>query len=354
MTVLRRYAAEIAVTLAVLIGSALVLLDNHTEAPSHVGIGWALTGLACASLFARHRYPLPVAGFTLLCCAFYYPLTNPDGVIILAFAFALYNAAAAGHIKGAALIAAIAMAAIAAGEAESTTGRHVDNFAFFLMTGWFVALVAGGAVTHYRRDAERSKEAEALRRETEERLRLARGLHDVLGHHLALINVQASAALHRKDPAQTDQALGTIKSTSKEALHQLRATLGMLRQVDVPGLANVGDLVAPLLASGLAVRTEIDGSLREVPPEVDLAAFRMVQEALTNVTRHAAASAAVVRIRYTDHDVSVQIDDDGSGGTASPGNGLRGMAERARALGGEFAAFARPEGGFRVQAKLPL
>jgi signal transduction histidine kinase len=354
VTLLRRYAAEIAVTIAVLFGSVLALLDDGAKTPNHAGIGWALTVLACAALFARHRYPLPVAAFTLLCCALYYPLTDPDGVVILAFAFALYNAAAAGRIKGAALIAVIAMAGVTAGEVESTTGRHVDNFAFFLMTGWFIAVVAGGAVTHYRRDAERSKEAEALRRETEERLRIARDLHDVLGHHLALINVQASAALHRKDPAQTEQALGTIKSTSKEALQQLRATLGMLRQVDVPGLANVGDLVAPLLASGLAVRTEIDGALREMPPEVDLAAFRVVQEALTNVTRHAAASAAVVRIRYTDHDVSVQIDDDGSGGAANPGNGLRGMAERAKSLGGEFAAFARPEGGFRVQARLPL
>ncbi|MFD8497894.1 sensor histidine kinase [Amycolatopsis sp. NPDC059657] len=344
-----RYPAEIAVTVAVLAGSVLAVL-NDGEPPRLAVLGWALIVAACAALFFRRRFPVAVAAVTLACCAVYYPLTDPDGIIILTFAFALYSSAAEGHVKPAAGLAAASMLGVTAGELTSTSGRHVDNFAFFLMTGWFIAVVAVGAVTHYRREAERSKEDEARRRTTEERLRIARELHDVLGHNLALINVQAGAALHSKDAVQAQDALGTIKRTSKEALQELRTTLGMLRQADVPSVSRISELAEAVRASGLTVRTEID--VKTLPPEVDLAAFRIVQEALTNVTRHAAASAVTIRIRETGHDVSVQIEDDGRGGTASPGNGIRGMTERAEALGGELTA-AASETGFRVHARLP-
>ncbi|HEV7980289.1 sensor histidine kinase [Amycolatopsis sp.] len=350
----KRYAVELAVSALVLGEALFTSLDDASEVPHRLAFGLTLTVLACASLFLRRRFPLPVAAFTLLACGLYYPLTEPDGIVLLTFAVGLYTAAAEGHVRGAIALSVAAMAGVTIGEFQSTTGRHVDNFAFFLMTGWFIAVIAVGAVTRYRREAERTKETEARRRETEERLRIARKLHDVLGHHLALINVQAGAALHLKDPEQTEEALGTIKRSSKEALQQLRATLGMLRQVDMPGLADIDKLAESLRANGLSVRTEIAGTVRDLPADVDLAAFRVVQEALTNVTRHAAASAAVVRITYTDHDVSVRIDDNGSGGQVAPGNGIRGMSERAAALGGELTVAALPEDGFRVHTRLPL
>ncbi|GAB3715091.1 sensor histidine kinase [Amycolatopsis oliviviridis] len=354
MAILRRYAADIAVTVTVLASSVAVSLGASAEPPRNAVLGWICAVLACAALFLRHRYPLPVTIFTAVCCAIYYPRTDPDGFVLLAFAFALYNNASTGRIRSAAIVAAAAMGGVAIGELQAGAARQVDNFAFLLMAGWFVALVAVGAMTYYRREAERTKEAEAQRRASDERLRIARELHDALGHNLALINVQASAALHGKDPAKSEEALTTIKQTSKDALRELRATLGMLRQADTPSLARVAELAESAGAHGLTVRTEIDGTARDLPPDVEHAAFRVVQEALTNVARHAAANTVVVRIGYTHHDVSVQIDDDGRGGTVKPGNGIRGMTERAEALGGELTAAAREDGGFRVRARLPL
>jgi signal transduction histidine kinase len=353
MSWLRRWAPELAVTTAVLAGSLFTVLNDGVEPAHHAALGWVLTVLGCAAVFFRRKYPLSVAGLTLVCCAVYYPLTDPDGLILLAFAYTLYNAAAAGRIRGAALLVVAAMAGVAAGEVSSRSGRHVDNFAFFLMTGWFVALVAGGAVTHYRAEAERTKEAEARARAADERLRIARELHDVLGHHLALINVQAGAALHRRDPGQAEEALGTIKDASKTALQELRATLGMLRQTE-PSLSRVAELAESVRASGLTVRTEIDGVARDLPPDVEHAAFRVVQEALTNVAKHARAKTVVVRLGYGADALSVQVDDDGRGGDAPPGTGIRGMAERARALGGELTAAPREGGGYRVRARLPV
>jgi signal transduction histidine kinase len=350
---MRRYLPESAITVAVLAGSLFAVLNDGAKPAHHAALGWVLTVLGCAAVFFRRRYPLGVAGLTLVCCALYYPLTDPDGLVLLAFAYTLYNAAAAGRIRGAALLVVAAMAGVAAGEISSRTGRHVDNFAFFLMTGWFVALVAGGAVAHYRAEAERTKEAEARARATDERLRIARELHDVLGHHLALINVQAGAALHRRDPAQAEDALGAIKDASKTALQELRATLGMLRQAE-PSLSRVAELAESVGASGLTVRTEIDGVARELPPDVEHAAFRVVQEALTNVAKHAGAKTVIVRLGYGADALSVQVDDDGHGGDAPPGTGIRGMAERARALGGELTAAPREGGGYRVRARLPV
>ncbi|MFG1639781.1 sensor histidine kinase [Amycolatopsis sp. NPDC049252] len=351
MSWLRPYAAELAVTVAVLAGSLFAVLSDTAEPGNHVVLGWVLTVACCAALFLRRRYPLAVAGFALVCCALYYPLTDPDGLVLLAFAYTLYTAAAAGRIRGAALLVVAAMAGVVVGEISSRTGRHVDNFAFFLMTGWFVALVAGGAVVHFRAAAERTKAAEAR---ADERLRIARELHDALGHHLALINVQAGAALHRRDPEQAEEALGAIKDASKTALQELRATLGMLRRTGAPALSRVAELAESAGASGLTVRTEIDGVARDLPPDVEHAAFRVVQEALTNVAKHAAAETVVVRLGYGETELSVQVDDDGRGGSAPAGNGIRGMTERARALGGEVTAAPRESGGFRVRARLPV
>ncbi|WP_154814272.1 sensor histidine kinase [Actinophytocola xinjiangensis] len=353
-------------------------------------LGWVLIVSSAAVLGWRRRYPVAVLAATLLACSLYYPLTGPGSPIVLTFAVALFSAAARGRVAVAAGTAVLAVGLTVAGELATTEARHLDNISMFLMVGWFVAVIAVGAVVHGRREllreaesrarvAEHGREAEAARRATEERLRIARELHDVLGHNISLINVQASAALHRLDrdgpaPDGSRPALAAIKDSSRQALRELRGTLGVLRQVDeaaplaVPGLDAVDDLLDRARAAGLDVHREVSGEPARLPPGVDLAAYRIVQEALTNVTRHAGAGRVVVRISYTDEEVSVQVDDNGSGGTGTngvrpgngiagngiQGNGIQGMRERARALGGTLVAGARDGGGFRVLARLPL
>jgi signal transduction histidine kinase len=227
--------------------------------------------------------------------------------------------------------------------------------------------------------AERTRAEEARRRAGEERMRIARELHDVLAHNISLINVQAGVALHLMDeqPGQSRTALQAIKQASNDALGELRSVLDILRQGDeaeprspASGLAQLDSLVAGAEATGLEVRTRVEGAPRPLPAGTDLAAFRIVQESLTNVTRHAGpAASATVLVRYGREGLTVQVDDNGKGVASASGrqatdpdrqdrrlggNGIRGMRERVAALGGELAAGPRPGGGFRVLARLPL
>jgi signal transduction histidine kinase len=208
---------------------------------------------------------------------------------------------------------------------------------------------------------------ETRRQASEERLRLARELHDALGHHLSLINLQAGVALHldQELPVQARGALAAIKQASLDTLGELRSLLDLLRQQPQPTpraptwtLARLDALVAQAHAAGLEVRTQIQGQVRVLPDGVDVAAFRIVQEALTNITRHAGTTTATVRVAYGDQDLTVEVDDDGHGpgvrNRADGGMGLLGMRERVAALDGELQTGPRPGGGFRVRARLPL
>jgi signal transduction histidine kinase len=371
----RGRAADLAMAVLVVAVVALSALLRFPSVGGFRPLDALLIFIACAALLVRRRYPVAVAVVTLATCGVYYALSTFDGPLLLTFAIALFTVAAEGHTAVALLLAVVAMLMVGYGEVGGDV-RHLDDTSLYLLAGWLVAAIAIGGLVRNRRAylreaeqrmlaADREKEEEARRRASEERLRIARELHDVLGHHISLINVQAGAALHRldADPDQAASALTSIKQASKDALRDLRATLGVLRQVDeaaptepAPSLVRLDALVEQAGATGLAVRTEVDGEVRPLPPEVDLAGYRIVQEALTNVTRHADARTAFVRIRYSDHDVRVEIDDDGVGAAGRKthrGNGIRGMDERARALGGELAAGARPTGGFRVHARLP-
>src|SRR5205085_11765509 len=186
--------------------------------------------------------------------------------------------------------------------------------------------------------------------------------HGVLAHHTSPLNVPASVALHRldDDPDQARPALASIKEVSKAALQELRRALDLLRRGEdegaprspTPRLADLESLVAGVRAGGLDVRLEESGPPTPLPAPVESAAYRIVQEALTNVTRHAHARTVIVRLGYVDG-VTIEVTDDGRGGLAGPGNGIRGMKERAAALGGTVDAGPSPEGGFRVTAHLP-
>jgi signal transduction histidine kinase len=362
-------------TLAVVL-TATVWANLRTDGRAPVpGLGWALIVIACGALYWRRRHPTAPLVIALVACMLYYPLTEPDGPIMITFVIALYNAAAEGRVRAATTVAVLAMAFVVYGEIGSDT-NHLEDAAVWLLAGWLVAVVAIGGVVRNRRAylreadrralaAERGREEEARRRATEERLRIARELHDVLGHNISLINVQATAALHAADPRGHEAALEEIKRASKETLRELRTTLGVLRQVDeqaptapAPGVARLDELARRTTAAGPAVRPEVDGDPRPLPPETDLAVYRIVQEALTNVTRHSGAATATVRVRYTGADVQVEIADDGragaGGGDVGSGSGLSGMRERAQALGGTFEAGPADGGGYRVRAVLPL
>jgi signal transduction histidine kinase len=232
---------------------------------------------------------------------------------------------------------------------------------------WVVAIVALSELVRTRREQwarERAERAQAARRRAdEERLRIARELHDVLAHSISVINVQAGVglALLDTDPEQARTALTTIKAKSKEALDEVRQVLGALRtpgdapRAPAPGLDRLPELVQQAASAGLSV--EIEGEPPTLPPGADLAAFRIVQEALTNVVRHSQSRHARVRLEHGDGTLRLRIDDDGPATGADAGgsgNGLAGMRERAVALGGTIEAGPRPDGGFRVLAVLPL
>ncbi|MBT2227103.1 histidine kinase [Nonomuraea sp. NEAU-A123] len=224
------------------------------------------------------------------------------------------------------------------------------------------------AIEERARRAEETREEEAERRVMEERLHIARELHDVLAHHIALINVQAQVAAHllATEPEQARTALGHVRHAGKEALDELRTTVGLLRRPGsrdelltepAPGLDRLPDLVDSFTTAGLRLGWLIYGDPRPLPAPVGLAAFRIVQEALTNVSKHAPQATATVRIDYASDAVVVDVADDGEsdpGGVSSgTGHGLIGMRERARSVGGTFVAGPVEDGGFRVHAVLP-
>jgi signal transduction histidine kinase len=218
-------------------------------------------------------------------------------------------------------------------------------------------------------EAERTKDEAARRRAMEERLRIARELHDSLTHSISVIQVQAGVAVHlaRKRGEDVPPALLAIQEAGADAGRELRATLGVLRSeedADGSGLSQLDSLVARARAAGLPVTVTVTGAQRPLPAEADQAAYRIVQEALTNVSRHAGAASASVHLHYTPHILSIQVDDDGKGQVTStgsgngtrasgPGLGLVGMRERVSALGGRLQAGPRDAGGFRVRAELP-
>ncbi|MGW7075835.1 sensor histidine kinase [Streptomyces sp. NPDC054871] len=255
-----------------------------------------------------------------------------------------------------------------------------ENLGIFAWTG--MAAAAGDAVRSRRafvdaireraERAERTREEEARRRVAEERLRIARDLHDVVAHHIALVNVQAGVAAHVMDkrPDQAKEALSHVRDASRSALNELRATVGLLRQTGdpeaptepAPGLARLHDLVETFRHAGLPVEVALGDTVAGLPAGVDLAAYRIIQEALTNVQKHAGVGAkAEVSVVRVGPNIEVTILDDGGGERKEPsgendggGHGLIGMRERVSALGGRCTAGPRYGGGFRVHAILPL
>ncbi|MGP3974007.1 sensor histidine kinase [Streptomyces sp. 8N114] len=355
------------VVLLVAVGSAAALIRNSAESWPMTVLGWLLIVTSCGALSFRRRYPVAVALFVLAGTAAYYLTSEYDGPLMIALIVALYSVAAEGGLRAAVAIAAVAVIGVGVGTLAGN--QEINGVTLFMLTGWLVAMVALGTM-RFRQFAY--AEEKARRRATEERLRIARDLHDVVGHNISLINVQAGAALHRlkKHPEQAEEALAAIKKSSREALRELRTTLGVLRQVDAevptrpaPGLARLDELVASAKSAGLDVNVHNWGRPRALSAAADLAAFRIVQESLTNVTRHARGATAVeVRIGFGGRQLSLTIEDDGdatgaldrkSRSDGTGGSGIAGMRERAATLGGDLSAGPGPSGGFFVTARIP-
>jgi signal transduction histidine kinase len=338
---------------------------EQTDRKSVDALAIALVLVGPIALSMRDRRPLLVMAASILAADVYIGLGYPYGPVFVSAAFSLFFAVQAGQRRGAALLAAAGFVGyIIASSVDPRADDGVRLAHFALVAGWLAVLLAISELVRVRRAqaAERHRIAEddELRRVAEQRLVLAQELHDVLAHNISLINVQASVALHLIDdkPEQARPALLNIKIASHDALQELRTALDVLRRGEAaprtpaPRLDDLDSLVEGVRASGLDVRMEVDGTVRPFPAAVELAAYRIVQEALTNITRHANARHVTVRLGY-DEAVDIEVLDDGVGGAAGTGNGILGMRERAVALGGSVEAGPRRGGGFRVRAHLP-
>ncbi|BBH69986.1 two-component sensor histidine kinase [Actinoplanes sp. OR16] len=355
---------------AIAAGAAAILLaagligDGADSAVVPAGaVLLVVSGLALA---VRRRAPVVVLVVTGL-CAVGYQAAGFD-VFAVAYLIAVYGAVRAGKrlvtlVTSVIVLAALPVAAMVSGLAAReafTQARGVLELA------WLIAAAAAGEALRQAESraelAERSREEIALRRADEERLRIARELHDSLTHQISVIKVQAEAAVHvaQKRGEPVPEALLAIRDAGREAARELRETLGTLRDdtgARAYGLDQVPDLVRRACANGLEATLTVDGRRNGLPHDVDRAAYRIVQESLTNVTRHAAATSAWVRIEHRPGAVVVHVEDDGIADHATavvPGVGLLGMRERVAALGGRLDAGPRRDGGFGVHAELPV
>ncbi|MGV9310559.1 sensor histidine kinase [Nonomuraea sp. NPDC003727] len=330
-------------------------------------LGYALLTVGGLALAVRRRAPVPVLAVTGV-CAVGYQAAGFD-VPAVAYLFAVYAAVRAGHrtvtvAASVAMLAALPLAALASGLHD--TGEAFAQARGALELAWLIAAgAAGEALRQAERraeEAERTREETARRRADEERLHIARELHDSLTHQISIIKVQAEVAVHvaRKRGEQVPEALLAIQEAGREATRELRATLEALRDDDTTpprGLDHVAELVERARTTGLDATLTIEGRRHDVPAAVDRTVYRIVQESLTNIARHAAAATATVRIDYRPDTLAIRIDDDGKatpGSAPVPGVGLLGMRERVTALGGRLRAAPRGEGGFTVQAELPV
>ncbi|MGW3014125.1 sensor histidine kinase [Streptomyces sp. NPDC001219] len=369
------WLSTLVVTLVVTVGSGFAGHDQPGRVPLD-SPGRALLVLGGALLLFRHRCPRTVAVGTAVTVAVYLAAGYPYGPVFLTLALGAFSAVVAGH-------RAVAWWALGGVWASHVLVAHWlyrwlppphDGPAPWgqelLVTAWVVAVVALSELVRVRREqlarAAAERAAAERRRADEERLRIARELHDVLAHSISVINVQAGVglALLDSDREQARAALTTIKDASKEALGEVRQVLGALRtpgdapRSPAPGLDRLPELTEQAGSAGLTVDLTTEGEPVPLPPGTDLAAFRIVQEALTNIVRHSGSRAARVLLRHSPGALEIRVDDDGPA-TAGPGgpgggNGLIGMRERAAALGGTVEAGPRPDGGFRVRARIPL
>ncbi|MET7689224.1 sensor histidine kinase [Streptomyces sp. NPDC005483] len=377
-----REGAITATAFALCLLGGVVKDDGSTLSPP-TAVAYFVALVSCAVLPVRHRAPLTAMAVTTasgVLAPFLGLLLSPliaVPAVITAYSYAL---TARTERRAASAVALISVALLVAstplfGALSWKDASRVGAVAAFPL----VAGVLGHSVQNRRAylaameeralRAEQSRDSEARRRVAEERVRIARELHDLVAHQITLANAQATVAAHLFDtrPEQTRKSLEELVETTSDALDDLRATVGLLRQSGdaepaepAPGLSRLPTLLASFRRAGLEVTVHQEGTARPLPPGVDLTAYRIVQEALTNVTKHAGTGSARVRLAWNRDRLTITVADDGGGVRTAPtadrppGYGLIGMRERATAVGGHLSAGSRPEGGFLVSTQLPL
>jgi signal transduction histidine kinase len=367
--------------IATVVASALVLMisvaqeENPARQPD--AFGYLLGVTVGALLLARRTAPMLVLTGSVLALMTYYTLGYPAFPPAAPLVAAAYSAAVAGRlVPAAAIVFGLQLFSVGwqgiyddrsvAAVVGNQTLVEASLLAAVLLLGDAVRSRRGWAreVAERLRAVDEQRELEAARRLEEQRLLIARELHDVMAHTIAGISVQAGVAAEVLDdaPGEARAALRAIREQSRDAVDEIAATVGLLRgggadapRVPAPGLAQLDGLVRMADGAGVDVDVSLGGSARPLPPAVDLTAYRIVQESLTNVVRHARASRARVRIDYERDGIQLRIEDDGRGRANgfAPGHGVLGMRERATALGGDVVAGPVAGSGFRVRARLP-
>jgi signal transduction histidine kinase len=364
---------------------AVMQVQGTLAKPEEVGsrpltdLAYVLLVVSGLVLVARRRWPVPVFITAALASLVYYTLDFPDAPGWIGLFVALYTLTAYGDGRRSLAVAGVGITVLATFwfiAAADIEPRAAIGWVFFRVAASVMAAALGESVRSRRvvaaealeraRQAERTREEEARSRVDAERLRIAREVHDTVAHAIAIINVQAgvTAYLLDKRPEGAHEALVTIEQTSAQALHEMRAVLGVLRDSDNgrtphPGLVQVNELAAMAREAGLDIKLEVTSPTAPLPSAVDHTAYRILQESITNVIRHVGPTRVTVTLDYGTDVLEVRVTDEGSreagtGRTAEPGHGIVGMRERCGLLGGELTARPRPGGGFEVQARLPL
>jgi signal transduction histidine kinase len=371
-----RYAVD--VVLAILIAVAIVeawLVEEVEGSP------WLLTLFALAwglPLFARRRFPVAAPAATVLIIvaqaaiwgsSISYSFGAYMVVMIATAQFGLLGPTAAG-LGGAALVVA-AIVFVVVRDPQGDPGdivfvSAIASIAWLIGFAFYERNRRTVELTERAERAERARETEARAAVAEERARIAREMHDVVAHSLSVMVVQAEAAeaMLDGDPARARRPLAAVQQTGRDALGELRRMLGVLREMadqnpdlaPQPGLSGIDELVDHVRQAGLPVSVRVEGDPRPLPAGIDLSAYRIVQEGLTNALKHAGPASSEVILRYGAREIELEVRDDGRGGGSGNGggHGLLGMRERVALYGGDLTAGPRPEGGFALVARLPL
>jgi signal transduction histidine kinase len=365
--------AGIALAAAVLTVAGIASTDESASDLPDL-FAYSLGIAAAAALVWRRRFPVAVVVGVEVIVFVYHAIGYPGGPPVISLWVALFSAAALGR-QAAALAGLLNWLAISV-LAQLVFGEdavvYVVAEAALISSSYLIGSLLFSRNRYRAEMLERERlsraqlDHETEQRVIEERLRIARELHDVMAHTITAISVQAGSGVDvfEERPDQARSALEAIRGISREAMSELRATIGPLRngrdeepdRIPARGLGGLDDVIETVQRAGVAVEFVREGDAPPLPSSVDLTAYRVVQESLTNVVRHAGARHAKVVIRHTSGAVTVEVCDDGGGPNerTSPGHGIKGMAERVQTLGGTFSTGAGPGGGFRVTATLPL